>query len=68
MTNDEVSVKRIFDICVDLHMSYKLRMHWPFLIELRIMFLGGKKHTEGDQSITSKFAVVDHVVYSLWVG
>ena len=39
-----------------------LRMHWPFLIESGIMFLRGKKHTEGDQSITLKFAVDDHVV------
>ena len=43
VTNDEVSVKRIFDICVDLHMIYMLRMHWPFLLEFRIMFLRGKK-------------------------
>ena len=46
MTDGEVSVKRIFDICVDLHMIYMLRMHWPF-----VMFLGRKKYTEGDQSI-----------------
>ena len=43
-------------------------MHWPFLIEFRIMFLRSKIHAQGDQSLTSKFAVVDHVVYSLWVG
>ena len=36
MTDDEVSVKRIFDICVDLHMIYMLRMYWPFLIEFRM--------------------------------
>ena len=51
VTNNEVSVKRIFDIYVDLHMIYMLRMDWPFLIEIRIMFLRGKKHTEGGQSI-----------------
>ena len=37
VTDDEVSVKRIFDICVDLHMIYMLRMHWPFLIEFRVV-------------------------------
>ena len=68
VTNDQVNVKRMFDICVDLHMIYMLRMHWPFLIEFRIMSLRGKKHTKGDQSITSKFAAVDHDVYLLWVG
>ena len=50
-------------------MIYMLRIiGHSFLIELRIMFLRGKKHTEGDQSIRSKFAVAHHVVYPLWVG
>ena len=41
VTDDEVSVKRIFDICqicVDLQLIYMLRMHWPFLIEFRVVF------------------------------
>ena len=58
--DDEVSVlyygddevKRILYICVDSRMIYMLRMHWPFLMEFRVVsrFLRGKK-SESDQSI-----------------
>ena len=46
VTDNEVSVKRIFDICVDLHMIYMFRMHWPFLIEFCVVlcFKRWKKH------------------------
>ena len=44
MTDDEVSVKRIFEICVNLYMIYMLRMHWSFLIEFYMAILNRILH------------------------